>query len=204
MKTAIAAFRYKPISEDIMHYLCDMNEAPFSSSSDENFDNAHFQAAFVKAMENHVLETLEVKSPVNEYFISHGGFDPVNVHIVRAFGALICFLTGHGFRNENGCESCKQIRDMLTMSDQLVNLSQWNLKKADLQEANLFEADLQGANLRGANLQEANLQEANLQEANLQGSRYCTHPVMRTTFPDGFDPKKHGMIEVNEDGIPVA
>lgn len=168
MKTAFAAFRYYPITKDVMQYLCGMRDAPFSESDGEGFYAEKFMEAFVHAMETRMLETMEVQSPVCEYFISHGGFDPVNTHIVRAFRALLCFLTGIGFWNKTDAESCKDIRDMLVCSDQAVNLSKWNLQEAYLKEANLQKADLRGADLRGADLHEANLQEAKLQEANLQ------------------------------------
>ncbi len=293
IRTAIAAFRYHAISDDVFQHLCDMKEAPYSGISSEEFDADGFKTAFVHAMENRVLEAIEIKRYIDEYFISHGGFDPVNMHIVRAFQALLCFLTGIGFRNKIDAESCKQIRDMLTLSDQRVNLTQWHLQKADLQGANLQEAnlqradlqranlqnsklqwaDLQGANLQEANLEDADLEEANLQEANLQGAdlswsdlqganlqeanlqesdlyevnlqdadlrganlrdadlrganlrganlrdmdlrganlqdanlleaEYCTSTDEKTIFPYGFDPKAHGMIEVDINGYPL-
>ena len=108
MKTAFAAFRYSPITEDVMQYLCGMRDAPFSEPDEEGFCAAGFMDAFVHAMETRVLETMEVQPPVCEYFISHGGFDPVNTHIVRAFRALLCFLTGIGFRNETDARSICQ------------------------------------------------------------------------------------------------
>ena len=49
----------------------------------------------------------------------------------------------------------------------------------------LRNADLQGINLVGADLSSANLSGANLHEA-----WYNRH----TTFPDGFDPQKAGML----------
>ena len=65
-----------------------------------------------------------------------------------------------------------------------------NLKGADLKGADLISANLKGANLISANLISADLQGANLQGANLQGAKYDDN----TTFPDDFNPKKHGMI----------
>ena len=69
--------------------------------------------------------------------------------------------------------------------------------------ANLQWAKLHRANLQGAKLQDADLREADLRGANLFGAKYCTYPSMATVFPDGFNPKEHGMIEVDIDGNPV-
>lgn len=56
------------------------------------------------------------------------------------------------------------------------------------------DADLQFADLTGAELQGANLQWADLGEARLWRAKYCNN----TIFPTSFEPKKHGMINVDE------
>ena len=81
------------------------------------------------------------------------------------------------------------------------------LKNADLREANLENADLLGANLQEANLGNANLVRANLENTNLvetdlsgaiytdsESTIWCSNNDCGTVFPDGFDPKKAGMI----------
>ncbi|MGK7940185.1 MAG: pentapeptide repeat-containing protein [Crocosphaera sp.] len=78
-----------------------------------------------------------------------------------------------------------------------------NLEDADLLFANLEDADLLFANLQNANLAGANLEDAKLAGANLQNARYtdlkstlwwCLQGSCSTIFPDGFEPKKAGMI----------
>ncbi len=182
MKTAIAAFRYKAIPEDIFQYLCDMKEAPFLGRSRDGFDADGFKKAFVHAMENGILDTLTIQeSPKEEYLYSAlSNNNSINKQIVRALRALIFFLTGHGFHNENDNNSCKRIRDMMVLSDQILSLNNWDLSGADLSGAdlsgadlsntNLSDTDLRYANLSGVNLSRANLSRANLSEANLKGA----------------------------------
>ncbi len=82
------------------------------------------------------------------------------------------------------------------------NLYQAILIGADLSGADLTEADLTMANLsksflfnnyiKAANLSGADLTKANLTKANLTGAKYNEY----TKFPEGFDPKEHGMKKV--------
>lgn len=72
------------------------------------------------------------------------------------------------------------------------------LQGAKLQGAKLQRTDLRGTDLRGADLRGADLQKTRLHLVDLTGAKYCTHPDAFTVFPDGFDPKEHGMIEVDE------
>ncbi|MBR3046024.1 MAG: pentapeptide repeat-containing protein [Oscillospiraceae bacterium] len=232
IKTAIAAFRYKAIPFEMFQYLCAMKKAPFSDPDREGFDEEGFKAAFVHAMETGVLDKITIPdAPVAEYFYrsaEKGIENPLNAQIVRAFRALLCFVTGHEFQNENSSEACKRIREMLGESDQVVDLSGWDLQGANLFRANLETANLKGANLESANLKGANLKGANLQEtilggvylqqadltgatllgikfnlAHLRGAMFCTDPGLATVFPFGFNPKEHGMIEVDVDGKPI-
>ena len=94
-------------------------------------------------------------------------------------------------RNEVGAH--KDEIDALTKRLVLNNvmLTGINLKGFKLQGANLQGANLHGANLRGANLQEADLRGTNLQEADLRGAKYDD----QTQFPEGFNPRKAGMIK---------
>ena len=76
-----------------------------------------------------------------------------------------------------------------------------NLTRADLTRAILFGADLsdvqlEGAKLRGARLNGTNLTTAQLAGADLSGALYtATRHGYPTRFPQGFQPKQHGMIE---------
>ena len=56
------------------------------------------------------------------------------------------------------------------------------------------KADLTGATLFGIKF--------NL--AHLRGAMFCTDPGLATVFPFGFNPKEHGMIEVDVDGKPIT
>jgi len=67
------------------------------------------------------------------------------------------------------------------------DLQKASLRNADLRNAVLMEADLRGAVLKGAILE-----GANLQNANLTGAKYDK----RTLWPEKFDPKSSGAIEV--------
>lgn len=78
------------------------------------------------------------------------------------------------------------------------NLRNWNFKEADLQEANFRKADLRGVNflgadLRGANFIGADLRGANLDNTNFEGAKYS---IGNTYWPDNFDPKKVGAIDM--------
>lgn len=87
-----------------------------------------------------------------------------------------------------------------------------NLQVADLSWINLQNtflrwANLQGAELLGANLQGADFSWANLQGAELKDIKYDDKTIFsgayydsKTIFPDGFDPKAHGMRKVDEHG----
>lgn len=83
------------------------------------------------------------------------------------------------------------------------DLSKANLSGADLRGADLIGTCLNGADLSRANLSFANLIETDLGEANLYGAKYCLDLEYETIFPAGFNPKEHGMIEVDIYGYPV-
>ena len=63
------------------------------------------------------------------------------------------------------------------------------LPKANFERATLKQVDFTGAKLQGANFKGVDLSSANLAGAYLQGAKYN----LKTTFPEGFDPKDHGM-----------
>ena len=95
-----------------------------------------------------------------------------------------------------------------------VNLIGADLRNANLNSAKLFgaklsETDFRGsylgnANLTGADLSGADLSNTNLDEAILNNAKYCTDERCKTLFPEGFDPKFHGMIEVDIYGNPIS
>jgi uncharacterized protein YjbI with pentapeptide repeats len=79
-----------------------------------------------------------------------------------------------------------------------------DLTHADLTAATLLRAQLQEANLRRAILVRANLCGANLRSSlldgvSLEGARYD----IRTQWPTGFDPGRHGavLIRTPADGV---
>ena len=97
------------------------------------------------------------------------------------------------------------------------NFNNATLTEADLTKATLYGADFTKANLTGANLTKANLIGANLQEADLRNANLSEIKIMKsggifltnddlkeakynekTIFPEGFDPKKYGMIFFSE------
>ena len=52
------------------------------------------------------------------------------------------------------------------------------------------DSNLSDANLNGAKLKEANIKNVNLKNTDLRGAEYDES----TLFPEGFDPKKRGMV----------
>ena len=79
----------------------------------------------------------------------------------------------------------------------LINL---NLSHKSFVGTNFKNADLSGANLQGALLINANLEGAKLSEASLIGAEYNS----RTIFPEGFNPKDHGMIDMDNPLPPAS
>ena len=75
-------------------------------------------------------------------------------------------------------------------------LQRTGLQGVDLSGALLDEADLSGANLSSANLCQADLELADLRGIKLEGTIYNN----KTVWPDGFDPKAAGAINVDEKG----
>lgn len=69
-----------------------------------------------------------------------------------------------------------------------------NLKYSNFENAELNRTSFSGAHLEGARFNGCSLEDAFLKGATYDGS---------TIFPDGFDPEKHGMIEVDKNGNPV-
>ena len=74
------------------------------------------------------------------------------------------------------------------------NLAEANLTGANLQQADFAGTILWKANLEGADLAGANITGANLGGANLKGVVYDD----KTRWPDGFDPKSAGAINMGE------
>lgn len=129
-----------------------------------------------------------------------------------AFCNLTWFLTGHGYNNEENIDECKKILGFMSLFFNM-NLSNWNLNQVGFARANLADSKLNNVNLKKAHMSDANLcgadfryadlSGANLSGAELSGAEYCLDKRCETIFPDGFNPEKHGMIEVNFWGNPV-
>ena len=80
-----------------------------------------------------------------------------------------------------------------------------SFKKADLSMSILTNAFLDGADFTDANLSGANLYGIHYNnETKWTNARYCLSKGQPTFFPDGFDPHEHGMLEVNEQDIPIC
>lgn len=96
------------------------------------------------------------------------------------------------------------------------NLTNTNLEGADLTGTKLNSVKFNNSNLRNANFTDAlllgsDLRKAkNLETAIFKGAKFCyeegfdnAFPHDSNPFPEGFNPKAHGMIEVDGDGDPV-
>ena len=256
----IEAFRYDGIPGDIFSYLCKMNEEPFSTtlgySMSTGLDYKKYEQKFVYAMQNHMYAKIVINRAIDEYLYQlysedfNGNivnealkYKSINTQISTAFANFTCFLTFHGFRNEEKIPECMLIGNFLHGSSRRADFIGWHLENANLQDAYLIGVCLQDANLTGAHLEgahlisvlligadlsgadltfayltRAHLEEANLEEAHLEGTflygayleythlkgaKYCNDPRAKTVFPEGFDPKEHGMIEVDILGNPV-
>jgi uncharacterized protein YjbI with pentapeptide repeats len=94
----------------------------------------------------------------------------------------------------------------------------WRIKGADLRGASLHDALIRGANLEHCNLEEARLMGADLTQANLNCAKLSRASLVgsdlrdsslsqaalrsvlydkTTSFPEDFDPRKHGMINID-------
>jgi hypothetical protein len=122
------------------------------------------------------------------------------------------------------CEACSTARSIIWGNADLSNacFAGANLYWAFLNRTILRGADLSGACLRGADIEDADLSFANLtgadlglcgvgrathlDGANLTGADMtgalltCAVYDHRTIFPDGFNPKDHGMLTNEEYG----
>lgn len=218
----IEAFRYASIDKNIFIYLNKMERPAYNEKAKEDskkkFDYKKFERHYIEGMKCCVLSALPIGRPVNEYRLMSewkiegnklvGKYYFVTTQIGCAFRNLTWFLTGHGYYNEENNDKCKRFGELVSIYFGNLNLKNWKLSGAKLREANLREADLSGANLSGAILSRANLSGANLSRgdlrgADLSGARYCLDKICETIFPDGFNPEKHGMIEVDVLGRPI-
>ena len=154
----------------------------------------------------------------------------LTTQISLAFRNLTWFLTEreNGFHNKDDNMACRRFRELSSIYCGRLNLKNWKLSIANLNEADLSfadlsfadlrgadlsyaclnfadlnEAKLNGANLSGADLNGANLRKADLFKCTLRGAKYCLDKEYKTIFPAGFNPKEHGMIEVDIYGNPV-
>ena len=98
---------------------------------------------------------------------------------------------------ELGCSNLHNVTMIKTClygtTMQGVNLTYSTVKECDFTETEFKEADLSGTVFINSNLDEADLRRA----------QYCLDVRYETKFPEGFNPKEHGMIEVDIYGYPV-
>lgn len=170
--------------------------------------NANFTMAILKRVH------LEGADLTNAIFIDA---DLKDVHLLGAD------VTGTNWSKANLKNVSFMNLDLTNAKFQGAKLRNNDLSNANLTGANLAEADLTGALLTNVQFQDADLtntilkyadlqyaylidvdlQHTDLTEAKLKGARYCTATPYKTFFPDSFNPKEHGMIEIDIYGQPV-
>lgn len=227
MGSFIEAFRYTNIANDIFSYLCEMKGAPFSTklgySERKGLNYEKYEQSFIYGMKHHTYAKIALNNAIAEYLYYNEEllkYKSINAQISTAYANFTWFLSEHGFTNDKKIPECKLIGNFLHNSLMTACFKKWHLEDADLTNtdlagANLIDAYLTDANLehvhligtqltladlRGANLTDANLTGADLRDADLRGAKYCNAPRAKTIFPEGFDPKEYGMIEVDIDG----
>lgn len=98
---------------------------------------------------------------------------------------------------ELGCSNLHNVTMIKTClygtTMQGANLTYSTVKECDFTETEFKEADLSGTAFINSNLDEADLRRA----------QYCLDVRYETKFPEGFNPKERGMIEVDIYGEPV-
>lgn len=87
------------------------------------------------------------------------------------------------------------------MPDAILNDTWFDM--ANFREANLQNATIDNAVFNKVNFSNANLRGTKLEKNILKDAEYCLDPCYATIFPQGFEPQKHGMIEVDINGQPV-
>ncbi|SFW28184.1 pentapeptide repeat-containing protein [Ruminococcus flavefaciens] len=87
------------------------------------------------------------------------------------------------------------------LPDAILNDTWFDL--ANFREANLQNATIDNAVFNKVNFSNANLRGTKLEKNILKDAEYCLDPCYATIFPQGFEPQKHGMIEVDINGQPV-
>ena len=127
-------------------------------------------------------------------------------------------LSGADLEEVNLSEARLQTANLSKTYLQKANLSEARLQTANLSEAWLWEADLTGADLTETDLTETDLTKAdlrgtklreskNLEKAILENAVYRKNDIknggfpdlLKTEFPDGFNPDQHGMIEEEDE-----
>ena len=102
------------------------------------------------------------------------------------------------FTNTENTEIGKDYKDMNLNQNHLKGLFFYkaNFEGADLMGLNLRYKNFTAANFKNADLRGANLEGAILRKANLEGAKLGKAEYDRDTiFPEGFNPKEHGMID---------
>ena len=157
--------------------------------------------------------------------------NPANFHKWKFTSANLfeAELTGSNMRSvhldNTNLEGAKLLHTNLSHS----SIKNSNFINADLMDARLNYATIANSDFRGANLHNANLYYTSfegscffyaslsgtdliatnlstveyLEDADLTDARYCSQMFFNTLFPHDFDPKEHGMTEIDIDDYPI-
>ncbi|MBO5320580.1 MAG: pentapeptide repeat-containing protein [Ruminococcus sp.] len=224
----IEAFRYASIDESIFNYLNKMERPIYNGTSEDEgkgFNFEKFEHYFVEGMRKCILSDLPIKRPVKEYKLMYEWKIKNNIFLEKyrlfttqigcAFRNLTCFLSGHGYRNKDDIDECKNIKELISCYYSDLNLKKWKLSGANLKNLNLkgavfSYADLSCSVLIGSDLSNAKFISTRLEGTDLrntiydyvsfENAKYCEEYYCKTKFPEEFDPKEHGMIEVDQWG----
>lgn len=185
MESFIEAFRYDGIPDEVFSHLCEMKDAPFSNTlgyrDSKGLDYKKYEQKFVYAMQKHIYAVIEIKSAVKEYLYHKKNkfgtvdYKSIDIQTSTAFANFTCFLTFHGFKNEEKIPECMLIGNFMHNSLRSGLFIGWhfegtNLHGADLRGAVFMNAHLENTNLECANLINSSLLNAHLTKSNLKGA----------------------------------
>lgn len=173
LNNTVEAFRYHEMPKDTMGYLCEMNEQRFWD--DEAFSFSTYKELFIELAGKLSFARIGIAPalPEYQYPINPDFIEPLSRQLNQAFCSAICFLTGHGFRNDDINEEIKEkfvklMKELCAKSMQFVDLHEWNLAGADFNNIHLERAELMNIHLENASLRESFLNNSLLQGAHLE------------------------------------
>ena len=191
LESFIEAFRYAPISEEVLNFLCEMHDGPFEimigCDESKGLDSSKIERIFVHGMKNHIYTKISIKSAIQEYLyplnydidgITYNGWigKTISAQISTAFSNFTWFLTANGFTNKheegNSKIACASISNLLYGSLKGACFKQWDLDEVNFEGEYLYKSNLEKASLINTNLKNTFMNRAILNGATMQGASF--------------------------------